>query len=200
MRGFLEDCLRIREKAGPMKSLEGHLLFASSRLRDNNFVKTVILLLQHNEQGALGVVVNRPTSKKVQELWKDVGDADCESEQPVHLGGPVAGPLMAVHTLRSLAEVEILPGVFFAAKKANLDKLVLQQGRPFKIFIGHAGWGPGQLESELQQGAWLTAPATAEYIFHDGKGLWEEVTQRIKDSMLQSILKIKPVPEDPSMN
>lgn len=183
-----------------MKCLEGHLLLASSRLLDPNFLKTVILLIQHSEQGALGLVVNRPTSKTVKELWKEVGESRCESKQPVHLGGPVSGPLMAVHTNTSLAEVEILPGVFFAAKKKNLDDLVSREDHPFKVFIGHAGWGPGQLESELQQGAWLTTPATAEYVFCHGTDLWEEVFRHVGESMLQSLLKIKHVPEDPSMN
>ena len=183
-----------------MESFEGHLLLASSRLLDPNFLKTVILLIQHGDQGALGLVVNRPTSKMVKELWREVGPARCQSEQPVHLGGPVSGPLMAVHTSTSLAEVEILPGVFFAAKKNNLDQLVRQEDHPFKVFIGHAGWGPGQLESELQQGAWLTTPATAEYIFHHGTDLWEEVSKCVGKSMLQSMLKIKHVPEDPSAN
>lgn len=183
-----------------MESLAGCFLLASSGLLDPNFVKTVVLLIQHSEQGALGIVVNRPTSKTLKQLWKEVGDARCESEQPIHLGGPVSGPLMAVHTNASLAEVEILPGVFFAAKKKNLDELVIKEDHPFKVFIGHAGWGPGQLEDELRQGAWLTTPATAEYLFYHGTDLWEEVSRRAGRSMLLSVLKIKHVPEDPSLN
>jgi len=183
-----------------MKSLEAHLLVASPQLLDPNFVKTVVLLIQHTDQGALGVVINRPTSKTVEELWKEVGDAPCDSRQPVHLGGPVSGPLMAVHTDHSLAEVEILPGVFFAARKENLDQLVLQDGQASKVFIGHAGWGPGQLENEIEVGGWLITPATAEYIFYDGDDLWEEVLEQIGSSTLSSMLDIKHVPEDPSMN
>ena len=183
-----------------MKSLDGHLLVASSQLLDPNFVRTVILLVQHSDQGALGLVLNRSTSKQVQELWKEVGQSPCESQQPVHLGGPVSGPLMSVHTNRSYAEVEILPGIFFAAKKANLDQLVRQHEHAYMIFIGHAGWQPGQLEDEINAGAWATMPASAEYIFHEGTDLWEVVSQRIQTSTLPSILNIKHVPDDPSMN
>ena len=183
-----------------MNSLEGHLLVASRYLLDNNFVKTVILLVQHSEEGALGVVVNRPTCKTVKELWKEVGEAPCKSTRPVFLGGPVAGPIMAVHADHSLAEVEIVPGVFFAAKKPNLDQLVLHPKEPQKIFVGHAGWGPGQLENELQQGAWLTMPATAEYVFDDDSDLWQQLSRHIGESLLQSVLKIKHVPQDPSLN
>ena len=183
-----------------MESCEGQLLVASARLLDNNFVKTVILLVQHNDQGALGLVVNRPTSKTVKELWREVSDSPCKSERPTYLGGPVSGPLMAVHTARKFAEIEILPGVFFTARKENLDKLVMQEKHPFKIFAGHAGWGPGQLEHEIEEGAWTVTPASAEFVFFDGTGLWKEVTKQHGRSILESVLKIKHVPEDPSVN
>jgi len=183
-----------------MKSLQGQLLIASPQLLDPNFVKTVVLLIQHSDQGALGVVLNRPTSKKVKELWKEVGNAPCHSEAPVCLGGPVSGPLMAVHTNQFLAEMEILPGVFFAAKKKHLDELVLQQDDPLKMFFGHAGWGPGQVDNEIQAGGWLTMPATTEYVFYHGEDLWEKVSKQAAQSTLQSILNIKHFPEDPSVN
>jgi putative transcriptional regulator len=183
-----------------MDSLEGHLLVASPQLLDPNFLQAVVLLVEHNEQGALGVVVNRPTAKSVKDLWQDVGEAPCESVRPVFLGGPVSGPLLAVHADVSLAEAEILPGVFFAAKKAHLDQLVQHQDQPFKIFVGHAGWGPGQLESELEAGAWLTAEATADYVFYDQDDLWTAVRNHIGESLLHSMLHIKDVPADPSLN
>jgi len=183
-----------------MESLEAHLLVASPELLDSNFVRTVILMVQHNEQGALGLVLNRPTSKLVKELWQEVGQSPCESEEPVHLGGPVSGPLMSVHTDESLAEIEILPGIFFAARKPNLDELVRQHENAYKVFIGHAGWAPGQLENEIAAGGWLVAPATAEFLFYEGDDLWDEVSRQINASTLQSMLNIKHVPEDPSMN
>ena len=183
-----------------MKSLQGQLLIASPQLLDPNFVKTVVLLIQHSDQGALGVVLNRPTSKKVKELWKEVGNAPCKSEAPVCLGGPVSGPLMALHTNQFLAEMEILPGVFFAARREHLDSLVLQQDDPLKIFFGHAGWGPGQLDNEIQVGGWLTTPASAELVFYHGEDLWEKVSKQVGQSTLQSMLNLKHFPEDPSVN
>src|SRR6516225_8331032 len=100
-----------------MESLEGQLLLASPQLMDPNFVRTVLLLVEHNDNGALGLVLNRPTGKTVEELWKQVGEAQCDRKDPIHLGGPVSGPLMAIHTAGGLAEMEIVDGVFFAAKK-----------------------------------------------------------------------------------
>ncbi len=183
-----------------MNSLQGQLLIASPQLLDPNFVKTVVLMIQHSEQGALGVVLNRPTSKRVKELWKEIGDAPCVSDEHVCLGGPVSGPLIAVHANQFFAEMEILPGVFFAAKREHLDGLVLQQDDPLRVFFGHAGWGPGQLDSEIQAGGWLTMPATSEYVFYGGDDLWEKVSRQAARVSLQSILDIKHFPDDPSVN
>ncbi len=183
-----------------MESLQGQLLIASPKLLDPNFAKTVILLVQHSEQGALGLVVNRPTSKKVKELWQEVGESGCNSEHSVYLGGPVSGPLIAVHTDQLLADAAILADVFFTATRENLDTLVQRPERPLKVFVGNAGWGAGQLDGELDQGAWLTLPATAEYIFHDGGNLWEKVSKLVGKSMLQSMLNLKHIPDDPSLN
>ncbi len=183
-----------------MESLQGRLLIATPQLLDPNFVKTVILLVQHNDEGALGLVINRPTSKKVRELWQEVGESSCQSESPVYLGGPVSGPLIAVHTDRSLADGPILSDVFFTATRENLDVLVQRLSCPMKVFVGNAGWGAGQLDGELDRGAWLTLPATAAHVFHDGCDLWEQVSKLAGRSMLQSILNLKHVPDDPSLN
>ena len=182
-----------------MESLEGQLLLASPQLLDPNFVRTVVLLVEHNDMGALGLVINRPTGKTVQELWKQVGESPCESQQPVHLGGPVSGPLMAIHTADGLAEMEIADGLFFAAKKQNLDELVRRDER-FKIFVGHSGWGPGQLEGEIEQGAWRAIPAKLEDVFDAADDLWQRLMQRAVAGVLPEMLGIKHIPLDPSLN
>jgi putative transcriptional regulator len=183
-----------------METLEGNLLLASPKLQDPNFVQTVVLLIEHNDQGAIGLVLNRPTSKTVQELWSQVGQSGCESRQPVHLGGPVSGPLMAVHTVASCGEVEVVPGVFVAAKKKNLDQLVHQHDQIYRVFIGHAGWGPGQLEAEMAQKAWLAVPATAERVFAEAEDMWQRLVKQLDNYFFPKLLHIKHVPPDPSMN
>ena len=183
-----------------MKTLSGHFLVASPQLADPNFVRTVTLLIQHTEQGALGVVLNRPSSKTIQELWQDLGDAPCQIERAVQLGGPVPGPLLAIHTNQFFAEMEILPGVFLASKKDNLDELVLHQDDPLRVYVGNAGWGAGQLESELEAGGWLTMPATSEFVFYEGDDLWEQTARQIGRATLQSMLHLKHIPDDPARN
>jgi len=81
-----------------MKSLQGHLLIASPTLLDPNFRKSVVLLVQHNEEGAMGLVLNRPTETKLCEAWTQVAETDCASDASLNLGGPCEGPLMALHT------------------------------------------------------------------------------------------------------
>jgi putative transcriptional regulator len=183
-----------------MESLEGHLLVASPQLLDPNFARALVLLIEHNDEGAFGVIVNHPVSKTLQELWREVGSAPCHSRQPVYLGGPVPGPLLSLHTKPELAETEALPGVFFAAKKQHLDALVLTEEPSYKILIGHSGWGAGQLENELRQGDWRVAPATAEHVFSTADDLWETVLREIGHTLLKSILKLDELPPDPTVN
>ncbi len=183
-----------------MESLAGQLLVASPQLLDPNFARTVVLLIQHNREGALGVVVNRPLRKTIQELWREVGSAPCNSHQPVYFGGPVAGPLMCLHNRRKLAETEPAPGVYFATKKAHLDELVLNEDPAYKIILQHSGWGAGQLEGELEQGAWRTIAATAEWVFSTDETLWETVFRQFGQSLLKSMLGMKELPPDPTLN
>ena len=183
-----------------MESLEGQLLVASSQLADPNFARTLVLLIQHNQDGAFGVVVNRPLTKTIQELWREVGSMPCHSRQPIYAGGPVPGPLVSLHTRRKLAETEPAPGVYFAAKKQHLDQLVLSEEPAYKIFVGHAGWGAGQLESELDQGAWRTLPATTACVFSTDEMLWETVFRQIGHALLKSMLQVKELPPDPTVN
>ena len=169
-------------------------------MADPNFARTLVLLIEHNREGALGVVVNRPLTKTLQELWREVGSAPCHSRQPIYWGGPVPGPLLSLHTKSTLAETEPASGVFFAAKKQHLDALVLTEEPAYKIFIGHAGWGAGQLESELRQGGWRTLPATAGHVFSTEDDLWETVFRQLGRSLLKSILNVKDLPQDPTVN
>jgi putative transcriptional regulator len=183
-----------------MASLAGHFLVASQSLMDPNFVRSVVLLVRHTEEGSLGVVVNRPISKSVQDLWREVGGGPCTNTQPVYLGGPVPGPLMAVHGVESLGEAEVIPGLFFSASKQNLDALVARPDCMLKVFVGHSGWGPGQLDQELNQGAWLTTPSTPELVFFDTSEMWVTISRIIGREMLQSMLHIKNIPDNPTMN
>jgi putative transcriptional regulator len=183
-----------------MESLEGHLLVACPQLADPNFARSLVLMIQHNQEGAFGLVVNHPIAKTIQELWREVGSAPCHSRQPVYVGGPVPGPLMALHDRPKLAEMEVVPGVFFAAKKQHLDELVMSEEPAYKLFVGHAGWGAGQLENEIHQGAWRSLAAAAEHVFSTADTLWEVIFRELGHSLLKSMLHMKDLPSDPTVN
>lgn len=183
-----------------MNSLKAQLLIAVPQLPDSNFFRTVVLMIQHDEEGALGVVLNRPTEVTIADIWEDIADEECDSDEPISVGGPVEGPLIAVHTDESRSENEIIPGVYVATERDNLNELVQQNKHPVRLFTGYSGWGVGQLEGELEAGGWLTAPAKAEYIFYDGDDLWKEVTHGIGRNILEHGLQIASIPDDPSMN
>ena len=107
-----------------MGSLIGSLLIASPQLRNSPFSRTVVLMVQHNEQGAVGVVLNRTINETVQGLWKQISGDGCPSDQPVNMGGPVSGPLIALHLIKPQAELEILGGLYLASSKEHLAEIV----------------------------------------------------------------------------
>ena len=183
-------------------SLRGHFLVASPHLPDPNFFRTVVLMVRHDESGALGLVMNRYSRRTVKEIWEQIDEGPCQSDLVIQLGGPIVGPLMAVHTDASMAEDQIADGVFFATHKDFLCKLVAKANAPFRIFSGYAGWGSGQLENELRLGGWLMTPASKTDIFDlpDDVDLWKKVTGRIGGQILGSALDISRFPDDPSAN
>jgi len=183
-----------------MKSLQGQFLIASPHLADENFYKGVVLMIKHDEEGAFGLILNRPMQNTVSELWKMVSEEEIDCQQPIFMGGPVSGPLVALHRLKAAAEAEVLPGIFFAAHKDELQKLVKQKSKPFRFFTGYAGWAGGQLEEELSAGGWMTSKANRKQIFAAVENLWEDVTRTIGESILNKAIKPKHVPEDPSLN
>ena len=183
-----------------MKSLQGQLLIASPALRDPNFLKAVVLMVQHNDEGALGLILNHPTSVLISEAWKQVSEAPCAQKERLLHGGPCEGPLMVVHVHEPVSQVQVLSGVFFSTDKENVEWLLEQNHDPIKFFVGCAGWSGGQVESELEAGSWLTTPATFESIFHSGEDQWSNVTRKIARSMTLSSFDPKIIPDDPSMN
>lgn len=188
-----------------MQSLQGKLLVASPHLADGNFFRSVVLMVKHDEEGAFGLILNRPLSSSLGEVWKAVAEEfqleeEVSSEQPIYLGGPVQGPLVAIHQVKKYSESQVITGVHFAAHRDFLRKVISKTKKPFRVFSGYAGWGGGQLEGELEAGGWLVTETDKELIFYDGEDLWERVVRTIADQILAPAMKTKHVPPDPSLN
>ncbi len=185
-----------------MKSLQGHLLIASDTLLDANFYRTVVLIVQHNEHGALGLILNRPLDMTLEDVWEQISEMPCLNDAPLHQGGPCEGTLMILHGDDSLSPLEVLPGVYFSTEKEDVEHLVSGYGdnSPAKFFVGYSGWSADQLEGELESGAWLTLPATARHIFETAGDLWTILCRRINLTATYPWLSIHLIPDDPSVN
>src|SRR5690242_12720891 len=107
-----------------MKSLKGHFLIASPALQDPNFARAVVLLLQHDDEGALGLVINREAELSLRQLWEKIGKEECAVDAPLHVGGPCEGTLMVLHTHQEAAQAEVVEGVYFSAQAEHIHRLV----------------------------------------------------------------------------
>jgi putative transcriptional regulator len=171
-------------------SLAPALLLSMPQLNDPNFRRTVVLVGHHDDDGAVGVVLNRPSEVTVADAVPALAEL-ADAEDLVHIGGPVApDAVVALGDFDDPSEAgtEVVDGIG-----------VVDPDGPFpdraRIYAGYAGWGPGQLEGELEAGAWIVEPADAEDPFADGD-LWSDVLQRKGGSF--SLLAT--MPADPSLN
>lgn len=183
------------------ESLQGYFLVASPHLNDPNFFRSVVLMVQHDESGAFGLVVNRPSRQRVDEMWKQVTDQACHVHSPVFLGGPIAGPIMLLHNAPHEADLAVKTGIYFASDREKILRLISAAEDRLQLFNGYSGWGPGQLEQELKIGGWLTVSATPEAVFatpHDA--LWQELTHQIGREITRKALRISEPPADPDLN
>ena len=183
-----------------MTSLAGRFLVAANILRDPNFLRAVVLLVRHDDEGAFGLVLNRPMDAQLDQIWAQLSETPCRRTEPLYVGGPVEGPFTALHTNEELSDLIVSSGLYFSGEKSHLEQLIAGDEPPARFFVGFAGWGPGQLEAELDEQAWLTASATIEMIFSDPADLWERVNRGIAHEGVLSALHIKHVPPNPSLN
>ena len=183
-----------------MGSLSGHLLVAAAKLNDPNFSRTVVLLVEHDQGGALGLVLNRPGAESLDRVWDESLNGPCPADVVVMNGGPLEGPLLALHANSVMTERDIVPGVFLAMRKDLVVTLVRDNHAPLLVFAGYSGWGAGQLDAEVAAGDWRIAPATSDLVFGDQHSLWQRATTHVADTNLAAALRIKHRPAKPWHN
>jgi putative transcriptional regulator len=180
-----------------MESLRGRLLISHGSLFDRNFRHTVVLVGEHNAEGALGVILNRPLSVTVAEAVPPLGGLVGRGEF-LFEGGPVqpSSPvLLAEFAHPELADLLVFGTVGFLVGEVSED------ARPgilrARVYAGYSGWGPGQLEQEMEQGSWILEPALEDDVFTEAPDtLWRRILER-KGPEYRSLSR---VPFDPSMN
>lgn len=162
------------------------LLIAMPQLQDPNFQRTVLLMVEHDESASFGLVLNRNSDLLISDLFSSL---ECqwtgEGAATVNWGGPVqlnSGWMLLGDSLSLVPDGEelatVVPGVHFAASMDVFRHVADDPPNDLRFFLGYAGWGPGQLESEIAQGAWLSAPATPELIFGaPADQMWDQVVR-----------------------
>jgi putative transcriptional regulator len=177
-------------------ALRGQLLIASPALVDPNFRRAVVLVVAHDDDGAVGLVLNRRTEAEVAEAVPELADV-VEPGALVSVGGPVQSEAVVV-----IAEWEdhdeagamVFGDVGLLSAEADADR-VAENTRRLRVFAGYAGWGGGQLEAELEEESWIVEPALEEDVFGDGD-LWASVLRRKGGAFTL----VATMPEDPSLN
>lgn len=162
-------------------SLTGQLLVASPEMPDPRFAHTVILIVHHDEKGALGIVLNRPVEERpFSDILKALGDKDTNVAGTVRIfaGGPVQQELgFVVHSAEYRRPGTIsINGSLAMTSDADILRDMAHSRGPAKALVafGYAGWGPGQLENEIDHRGWFTAPADPALVFDDDRAsLWD---------------------------
>lgn len=168
-----------REKDHP-PSLKGYFIISESNMSDPNFYQTVVYIMEHNTEGAFGLVVNRKSHLSLSDILPDFQN-DRGKSTPVYVGGPVQQEyLFVLHSElpeneNSSTNSSSTPGVYFEPAFGNLEKYFRDEtwsqipvdDRPsIHLYLGYSGWGPGQLEREMEHGSWMVLKATPKIIFH----------------------------------
>ena len=211
-------------------SLIGNLLVASSLVDDPVLARAVCLIVHEDENGFIGVMLNRPLTPNPTALMQMVGaaepdDSDTDSNvdpgstsvsnrlvgiQPtstkqtlahaveslgtVHFGGPLSGPVVAIHGSSEFAEAETASGIYVAAQKPNLEGLVREQSGPYRLIVGHIGWEAERLQAELDAGFWHIIPATTDAVFTNDLDMWPRLVRRATASSVASWIGTPDVP------
>ena len=177
------------------QSLAGQLLLANPALRDGNFKRTVILLSSHGEEGAMGVVLNRPLDKQLSELNVEFAVGPLAGV-PVYIGGPVEPEQLIIVSWQWL-EHESAFQMHFGIDPEKASELVGTPGLVLRAFVGYSGWSKGQLEDELKRDTWFVTTVEGEQLEQaEGVALWRNILGGI-DPELKLLAN---EPDDPTVN
>ncbi len=188
----------------PNESLKGQFLVAGKQLRDPNFFRSVVLMVEHSDSGSMGLIVNRPSNVSVTRALSEHYELP-ESDELVYVGGPVEpAALFVLHSVGEFEEndSDVVPGIFVGSSPEVFERVIAQLAGDtdelaFRVFAGCAGWAPGQLEGELSGGDWHLLPAVASEILpQDPYTLWDDLVGRIRATNRT----VPPSPGNPEWN
>lgn len=205
------------------ESFTGNLLVASSLIDDPTYAGGVCLVVHQDDTNVIGVMLNRPMKPNADALLAMLGDEpeptspaapnnrlasldpaasdDATSEakedtspwRRLHFGGPLSGPVVAIHQVSQYAEAETGTGIYVAAQKHHLEDLLRHQVEPYRLIVGHVGWEMEQLEAEIESGIWHVVPATVDTVFSSASEMWPRLIRRATSSSLARWLGVPDV-------
>jgi putative transcriptional regulator len=164
----------------------GLFLIAKPGLVDQNFARTVVLVTQTEDGGTVGVIINRPSNLKLQQLLSREFDTS-NYRDPVYIGGPVMRQALVAlfrsDTTPKAAAFHVLKGIYLTMHPDNIAGLLAKPGARYRIYAGFSGWGPNQLQSEIMRDGWYFLQADEATLFRKTPdGMWEELLERAKKS------------------
>lgn len=183
---------------GDAKPEKGTILVAEPFMKDQHFKRAVVLIAEHDEEGTVGFILNRPLDVKLKDVMADTGD----SLMPLFLGGPVQRDnLFFVHTLGDLIEDSrpVCEGLWWAGNYSTVKEMIKRneiREEHIRLFIGYSGWTVGQLEEEMKISSWIVTKAKQKHILLPSDELWGTILK----SMGKKYAEISNYPEDPSLN
>lgn len=169
---------------GPVPA--GSFLLSVPQLQDPNFMHSVVVMVDHQDQGAFGLVVNRPLGLFVERLLPD-SELLAGTRFPVYVGGPVGNDaLQFLHRVPDALPdgVEVAPGLFLGGHADDLERAIASGAatqRDLRLFVGYSGWGAGQLDAELESGSWVVAPGPPDWVFDErtSEQMWRHVLRSL---------------------
>ena len=197
--GGISGILAVGSMKSKFKSLQGKLLLDGGNLQGSFFTRTVVLICQHSQEAAFGLVLNRSSHKQVGELIIEELP-ELIREQNLFLGGPVQPGVMSfLHTDSFMPDANVIPNLSVGnslEKLADLSNSFAIE-RKFRVFAGYAGWGAGQLDAEMKRKSWIAHPASVELVFNaDPELLWRDILLK-KGGLFRLLAN---APEDLSWN
>jgi len=180
---------------------KGVFLVAAPGLRDPNFRQTVVLLCEHGPEGALGVVVNRPTAMSISEALPQVPIIE-GAGHVLYAGGPVqTNQVMLLYRGGQVPDNahHVFDGVCLGGDMGMVERILTSTGSDelFRAYLGYSGWGPGQLEGEMKAGSWILVPAEPAWVFEkDPLSVWHDMVLTLDETYRP----YAEMPFDPSCN
>jgi putative transcriptional regulator len=184
--------------------LTGSVLVSSPWVRDPNFANSVCLIVEHSDNGTVGVLLNRPMVMDPKPLLNFLFEGEvvgaASGMAHFNFGGPNNGPILAIHNESALAEGGNDHGVYLSAQVETLRQLAQSSPEHLRWFIGHATWGKSQLEQEIVSENWLLLPAVPQIVFEQEESMWKRALEFYGDSVLAGFPGVEKVISKASLN